>query len=171
MELLERFARGDLDAFEALFGQFQAEVYRWIIRIVRDPGIAEDLTQETFWRVYRSRARFDASRPFGAWARRVATNAALDYIKRSDREITLWPHLHTPVRNPAIETELQEHLAEAFRALPPKLRVAASLVLIEEAPYEEVADALGISVGGVKSRVFRAIRVLRTRLTRLGYEP
>jgi RNA polymerase sigma-70 factor, ECF subfamily len=171
MELLERFVRGDLDAFETLFEQFQAEVYRWIIRIVRDPGIAEDLTQETFWRVYRSRARFDPSRPFGAWARRVATNVALDYIKRSDRETTLWPHLHAPIANPAIEAELQERLAEAFRTLPAKLRVAATLALIEEVPYEEVADALGMSVGGVKSRVFRAIRLLRIRLTRLGYKP
>ena len=100
-----------------------------------------------------------------------STNVALDYIKRSDRETTLWPHLHTPITNPAIKTELQERLAEAFRTLPAKLRVAATLVLIEEAPYEEVADALGISVGGVKSRVFRAIRLLRTRLTRLGYKP
>lgn len=71
---LERFTRGDIQAFEALFREYQGEVYGWIIRIVHDSGAAEDLTIETFWRIYRARARFDPCRSFGAWARRIATN-------------------------------------------------------------------------------------------------
>ena len=55
-ELLRRFVRDDLEAFEALFRQFQGQVYRWVVQIVRDPGVAEDLTLETFWRVYRARS-------------------------------------------------------------------------------------------------------------------
>jgi RNA polymerase sigma-70 factor (ECF subfamily) len=51
MELLQRFAAGDPDAFESLFRRYQSDVYRWIVRIVRDPAAAEDLTVETFWRV------------------------------------------------------------------------------------------------------------------------
>ena len=78
MDLLERFAAGDLEAFEVLFRQHQSQVYAWIVRIVRDSGIAEDLTVETFWRIYRSRARFDPAGNFGAWAYRIASNAALD---------------------------------------------------------------------------------------------
>lgn len=66
MELLERFARGDLEAFEILFRQFQSEVYGWIVRIVRDPGVVEDLTVETFRRIYRAHARFDPARHLGA---------------------------------------------------------------------------------------------------------
>lgn len=76
MDLLERFARGDLEAFETLFRQFEADVYVWILRIVRDRPVAEELTVEAFWRIYRARARFDPARPFGPWARRVATNVA-----------------------------------------------------------------------------------------------
>jgi len=53
MELLKRFRQGDPEAFEALFRQFQADVYAWIVRIVRDRGVAEDLTVETFWRIQR----------------------------------------------------------------------------------------------------------------------
>ena len=52
---LERFTRGDIQAFEALFREYQGEVYGWIIRIVYDSGAAEDLTIETFWRIYRAR--------------------------------------------------------------------------------------------------------------------
>src|SRR5215469_12817703 len=62
MELLERFAAGDVEAFEALFRQHQCEVYGWILRIVRDRATAEDLTIETFWRMYRAHARFDAAK-------------------------------------------------------------------------------------------------------------
>ena len=81
MDLLERFAAGDLEAFEVLFRQHQQHVYAWIVRIVRDSGIAEDLTVETFWRIYRCRARFDPKGSFGAWAYRIATNAALDHLR------------------------------------------------------------------------------------------
>lgn len=89
MELFERFALGDTDAFETVFGQFQGEVYRWILRIVRDPAAAEDLTIETFWRIYRSRARFDAKRGFGAWAHRIAIHLAFSHLKTAGRHTSL----------------------------------------------------------------------------------
>src|SRR6266516_332762 len=79
---LERFASGDLVAFEALFRQFQGPVFGWIMRIVRDRGAAEELTVETFWRAWNARARFDPGREFGAWARRIASNLALNHLKR-----------------------------------------------------------------------------------------
>src|SRR5580765_8007549 len=78
-ELLERFVQGDQTAFETLFRKFEADVYRWIMRIVRDRSASDDVLVEAFWRAYRGRARFDASRSFGAWLRRIATNAALDH--------------------------------------------------------------------------------------------
>src|SRR5688572_20541179 len=165
MELLERFAQGELEAFETLFRQFQGEVFRWIIRIVRDPGIAEDLTVETFWRIYRARGRFDPARSFGAWARRIATNAALDYLKTVRTEVSLTGNevlLVSP--NPAVQRDIRERIERAFAHLPAKLQVVARLSLIEERPYEEIAGALGISTGAVKSRAFRAVRLLRTKL-------
>lgn len=172
MELLERFAQGELEAFETLFRQFQGEVFGWTIRIVRDPGIAEDLTVETFWRIYRSRSRFDPTRSFGAWARRIATNAAIDYLKTVRPEVLLTEN-HAPLEppNPALQSDVRNRIEHAFTHLPAKLQVVARLALIEEQPYEEIAGALGISVGAVKSRVFRAVRLLRSKLKRLGVEP
>src|SRR5258705_12357442 len=79
---LERFASGDLVAFESLFREFQGPVYGWVMRIVRDRGAAEELTVETFWRAWNARARFDPSRSFGAWARRIASNLALNHLKK-----------------------------------------------------------------------------------------
>ena len=172
MDLLERFAQGELEAFETVFRQFQGEVFGWIVRIVRDPGIAEDLTVETFWRVYRARSRFDPTRSFGAWARRIATNVALDYLKTVRPEVSLTEEQAQVAPNdPAIQRDIRERIEQSFLHLPAKLQVVARLALIEQQTYEEISQAVGISVGAVKSRVFRAVRLLRRKLKRMGIEP
>jgi len=172
MELLEGLKEGDLDAFETLFRQFQGDVYGWIMQVVRDGGIAEDLTIETFWRIYRARERFDTEGAFGAWARRVATNVAIDHIRSArnmERLPEQLPSKETP--DPAIQREIREKVERAFLRLSPKLRVAAILALVEERPYEEIASALGKPVGVIRTRVFRAVRQLRKQLERMGVTP
>lgn len=170
-DLLQQFSRGDADAFETLFRMHQGEVYRWIQRMVRDPATSEDLVIETFWRIHRSHACFDAGRSFEAWARRIATNAALDHLRSVRPEAELPDDLpQPPLPDPAISQELREKTANAFRRLPPKLRITATLALIEEQPYKEIAEALGVSVGAVKLRVFRALRLLRKTLRQQGAE-
>jgi len=173
---LERFTRGDIQAFEALFREYQGQVYGWIVRMVRDPGIAEDLTLETFWRVYLARSRFDPRRPFGAWTRRIATNLAIEYLSRRRAEKPLDhdpPQQRAPyaVPDPAVGADVRAKVLAAFGELPPKLCAAATLAMIEETPYAEIADALGISINGVKSRVFRAVRLLRRSLKKRGVCP
>jgi RNA polymerase sigma-70 factor (ECF subfamily) len=169
MDLLERFTAGDLDAFEALFRQHQRQVYAWMVRIVRDSGIAEDLTVETFWRIYRSRARFDPAGNFGAWAYRIATNAALDHLRKSRREVGLPADLPADrCPDTAVQHETRDRIRQAFAQLPPKYRLVATLALIEDEPYETIAGAAGISVSLVKVRVFRAVRMLRKELSSLG---
>jgi RNA polymerase sigma-70 factor (ECF subfamily) len=169
MELLERFAAGDLDAFEALFRQHQKDVYAWIVRIVRDAGIAEDLTVETFWRIYRARARFNPAGNFHAWARRIATNAALDHLRANRRETALPEDLPGPAQpDPAMQNESRRKIRQAFSQLPAKYRLIATLALIEEEPYDKIAEAAGISAALVKIRVFRAVRILRKKLATMG---
>ena len=173
---LEQFTRGDIQAFETLFRKYQGEVYGWIVRVVRDPGAAEDLTVETFWRIYRARARFDARRSFGAWARRIATNLALEHLRRRRAEKPLDQDLPPSAASctapdPAVDAEVRATVVAAFGELPAKLRAAATLAIIEETPYAEIADALGISINGVKSRVFRAVRLLRRSLEKRGVRP
>lgn len=167
-DLLERFVRGDPEAFESLFRRFERDVYGWIVRIVRDTGRAEDALVEAFWRAYRGRARFDSRRSFGAWMRRIATNAALDQLRAARRE-ALRLALVTPssAPGPASDT-LRESIQIAFRRLPPKLQIVAVLALIEGQPYAEIASALELPLGTVKSRVFRATRALQMELARLG---
>jgi len=172
MELTERFAAGDLDAFEALFRQHQAEVFRWILRIVRNTATAEDLTVEAFWRVYRAHARFDTvNGNFGGWLRRIATNVAIDHLSRSRREVPLPEDLGVAPSRPGEQGELRRQILAALRKLSPPLRGAVLLALVEEEPYEEIARALCISVNAVKVRVFRGVRILRKELLRAGVQP
>jgi RNA polymerase sigma factor (sigma-70 family) len=110
-DVLRQFCHGNLDAFEALFRSHQGEVYGWIVRIVRDSSAAEDLTVETFWRIHRAHARFDPTRSFGAWARRIATNAALDHLKTARREADLPDDLPShSLPDPRISEELRQKM-------------------------------------------------------------
>jgi RNA polymerase sigma factor (sigma-70 family) len=173
MELLERFAAGDPDAFESLFRQYQSDVYRWIVRIVRNSATAEDLTVETFWRMYKARGRFDpAIGNCGAWLRRIATNAAIDHLRHSRQEI---PLLHDPVdtAQPRADEQLglRHEILRALNGLTPRVRVAVLLALVEEESYESIAQALEISESAVKLRVFRGVRILRKSLSKAGVHP
>lgn len=178
MDTLEQFAAGDADAFETLFRQYQSEVYRWIVRLVRNPGVAEELTVETFWRIHRNQKRFDARRPFGPWARRIATHVAVDYLKSIDHRESAGQWIE-PVTRPTqssgsdalLQAEVRDQIARAFFSLPVRLRVAANLALIEECPYAEIANALDISLSAVKMRVGRAVALLRKSLERMGIRP
>src|SRR5215472_2221249 len=168
MSLLERFTKGDADAFEDLFRQFQGAVYAWIVRIVRDRGIAEDLTVETFWRIYKSRDRFTPDGNFGAWAYRIATNLALSHVRRARIEEVLPEEMvQSESQDSAVQGEMVGQIRRAFQQLPAKLQVTVTMALVEEQPYTEIAEALGVPVGTVKSRVFRAVRILRKQLKRL----
>jgi RNA polymerase sigma-70 factor (ECF subfamily) len=171
-DLLERFARGDQTAFEAIFHQYQAEVYRWVARIVRDRSTAEDIVVEAFWRAYRGRGRFDPSRGFAGWMRQIATNLARDYLRAARRRIDRQSRDdESGCENAAprgCDAKLKETVEFAFRKLPPKLQLVATLALIEERSYEEIAEALDLPVGTIKSRVFRARLALRKELARRG---
>lgn len=175
MELLERFAAGDLDAFESLFRQYQGAVFHWILRIVRNSATAEELTVEAFWRMYRAHAQFNAGTGnCGGWLRRIATNVALDHLRRARPEVPLDddpPCTHEPGNLPGERAELRGQILRAINDLSPKVRAAVLLALVEEEPYEEIAQALGISVGVVKVRVFRGVRILRKQLSELGVHP
>jgi RNA polymerase sigma factor (sigma-70 family) len=167
-QCLLEFRGGSEAAFEALFRKYQREVFGWVLRIVRDQGAAEDLTIETFFRIHRAHARFDAAREFGPWARRIATRQRPEHVM-AEEFFTAQPAQSTG--DPAGTAEIRRHVAGALRRLPPKLRVAAMLAVIEERPQKEVADALGITVAAVKLRVFRAMRRLRSDLEQKGITP
>lgn len=169
---MDLFRQGDPDAFEAIFRLHQRTVYSWILRIVRNSAEAEDLTVETFWRIYSAHARFDPARGFEPWARRIATRIALDWLRAQRPEAELPTDFAAPLAaDPGIRAEIRQKTAQSFARLPARLRIAALLAVVEEQPHREIAEALGISVAAVKVRVFRALRLLRKDLERQGITP
>lgn len=176
MDVLNQFRQGDPGAFESVFRDHHAQVFGWILRIVRNNATAEDLTVETFWRIYRAHARFEPVRGFEPWARRIATRAALDWLRARRPEIELTDEMAAatsgaPLADPGVTSEIRLKTAQACARLPPRLRIAAVLAVVEGQPYKEVAEALGISVAAVKLRVFRALRMLRKDLEKQGIKP
>jgi RNA polymerase sigma-70 factor (ECF subfamily) len=170
--LLDAFRLGDRDAFESLFRLHQRAVYGWILRIVRNPATAEDLTVETFWRIYQAHARFHPAQGFEGWARRIATHAALDWLRSARTEIELPTEIPAPAfADPGVTAEIRLKTAQSIGRLPPKLRVTVLLAVLEEQPQKQVAEALGISIAAVKVRLFRALRMLRKDLERQGITP
>ena len=172
----ERFRQGDPEAFEVLFREHRRAVYAWALRIVRDPSAAEDLTIEAFFRMHTARARFDPARGFEGWARRIVTHAALDWLRSGRAEQQKRAELDfdppaAPVADAAVAAEVRRKTAAAFDRLPPGLRIAAVLSVVEELPHKETAQALGITVTAVKVRVFRALRLLRKDLLQQGITP
>src|SRR5260370_41259685 len=115
LETLVQFRQGCAEtreaAFEALFRLHQRSVHGWILRIVRNAPAAEDLTIETFWRIYRAYARFEPERRVEPWARRIATHAALDSLRAQKPEYAtaseFFSDLRSPVgAHPAVSAEI-----------------------------------------------------------------
>ncbi|HYA61597.1 MAG TPA: sigma-70 family RNA polymerase sigma factor, partial [Candidatus Sulfotelmatobacter sp.] len=127
-----------------------------------------------FWRIHRAHARFDPQCGFGPWARRIATNVAFDHLKKVRGREKEWtedlpadPAPSSDPRDPGVRQEIRERTRQAFQQLPVKLRIVATLALIEDQPHSEIAEALNISTAAVKSRLFRAVRLLRRKLENL----
>jgi len=172
MNVFERFAAGQAEAFESLFREHQREVYGWIVRITRDPGAAEDLTVEAFWRLYQNRDRLDPKGNCAGWLRRVATNLAIDHLRRAKpTEVLEAEPAGRKEPDCAEQRQTRAAIRSALAGLSPKLRAVVQLILIEDQPYAAVADALGISLSAVKLRMFRATRILRRTLEERGLKP
>lgn len=172
------FREGDATAFDALFERWARPLFRYLERMVRDPGAAEELVQEAFLRVYRARERYEPDARFSTWLYRIATNLALNELRRPRRRD---PHesLDAP-EGPSLSADSQptdevvdarrraERLEMALAELPERQRAALWLSAVEGLSYAEVADSLDVSESAVKALVHRA----RTGLAgRMGASP
>ena len=171
-ELLARARRGDLAAFEEIVRRYQRRVYATALRIVRRHELADEVAQEAFLRAFASLARFDLGRPFGPWVCRIAANLAVSHVRS--------PAAHEqPLADPApeavsttqgpldrlLDDEAQALLGRALDALPTEQRAVFALRVFEDLSYREIAEALGIQMGTVMSRLARARERLREALT------
>lgn len=167
--LIERYLRGDVAAFEELMRAHEDRVFAVCLRMLRDREAALDATQETFVTVFRKADRFAGRAAFGTWLYRVAVNTCYDHARRSRRHIAEpLPEGNDP-RDLASDdaftsVELRPDLEAALAALPAEFRAAVVLADVEGLGLQTVAEALGVPVGTVKSRVFRGRKLLAEAL-------
>jgi RNA polymerase sigma-70 factor (ECF subfamily) len=174
--LIRRCLEGDQDAIRGLVKLYEGPVYHLLWRATGNEEDARDLVQETFVRTIRALDRFDLARPFRNWIFRIASNLAIDHLRRARlRTISInideddESGMHAPIlvderaRPDEVHeaTWLSEHLARLVSQLPPDYRMVVHLRHKEQLAYEEIAKTLGIPLGTVKARLHRAHHRLR----------
>jgi RNA polymerase sigma-70 factor (ECF subfamily) len=155
---LERARRGDLDAFEDLVRTYQADVYRFAASLTRDRSLAEDVTQDAFLRAFRFIRGFRGETRFGSWLFSITRNCANDAMRR--RRFPLVRDQERAVAASVADASARAELDVALESVSAEHRESFLLVEVFGLSYQEAADVLGVAVGTVKSRMFRARRAL-----------
>ena len=169
---------GDARAFQALVVKHQRRIARHVARYVRHSGDVEDVVQETFIRAYRGLASFRGDSAFYSWLYRIATNVALTHLKREPVHVQMGddgPEERAEPFEPGVSdgenperTLMAKQIADAVQRalakLQPDLAEALMLYEVESRPYAEIAVMLGIPIGTVRTRIFRAREFIAKRL-------
>lgn len=168
-ELLARMAGGDEEAFVTLYRRRQGAVYRFALRMTGNPGVAEEVTQETFLVLIRDAGRWDARRgTLASWLFGVARNHVLRTLERDGRYVAGDGLEEMPSAEDTLGALTRGQDVEALRgallSLPAHYREVAVLCGIEEMSYEEAARAIGCAVGTVRSRLARARGMLAGKM-------
>jgi RNA polymerase sigma-70 factor (ECF subfamily) len=171
-ELLRRMQAGDIDAFADLFARHRSPIYRTAYGLTGDPQAAEEILQDTFARAWQRRDTLLVDVSPLPWLHRVALN--LCYSRLGRRRVRAEPieeTTHGHVRDAAVEPaeraerqELRAIVRDGIAALPPKHQAVVALYYLQGLSLQETAEALGVALGTVKSRLHYALRGLRAHL-------
>lgn len=185
-EIVRRVLEGDADAFGAIVDEYQKNVYNLALRMTGNPEDAQDMSQEAFIKAFNSLASFRGDSKLPVWLYRIVSNVCLDFLRSRKRRQTVSlnmddgeggsSELEIPDLSAMPEEELNRRLTrEAVRkgllSLPEDQREILLLREIEGLSYDEIAQALGLEAGTVKSRIFRARKRLCAQLVSGGNIP
>ena len=182
-ELMLRVREGDSASFSLLLERHRGPVIHFLFRMVQNQAVAEELAQEVFFRVYRSRASYEPTARFTTWLFRIATHLALNWI-RDERHENGNESIEDETANEGIARQFSDRaptveqvmvrrakLAEvraAIEALPSKQKAAVLMHKYQEMDYAQIAAILNSSESAVKSLLFRAYETLRSRLAHMA---
>ena len=184
--IVRKVLQGDVNAFEKLVTEYEKSVYAIALRMTNNAEDAADMTQETFIKAYNSLQAFRGDSKFSVWLFRIATNVCLDFLRSRNRKQTVSLSVEDDEGEEAQldiadESQSPELLLErgltrdavrrGLEALPPDYRQILLLREIQGLSYEEIAEALRLEVGTVKSRIFRARKKLCNFLIQDGNIP
>jgi RNA polymerase sigma-70 factor (ECF subfamily) len=181
-QLMLRVREGDETSFALLLERHRGPVVNFLHRMVQNRAISEELAQEVFLRVYRSRESYEPTAKFTTWLFRIATHLALNWIRdhKKDRSVeSLNEELLEGVERQVADrqTSIEEHLVyavklkevrQAIESLPEKQRAAVLMHKYQGLEYTQIAGGLKCSESAVKSLLFRAYETLRVRLAHMA---
>lgn len=178
--LVEQAQAGDQAAFGRLVSKYQRKLTRLVLRLVRDPGEAEDVVQEAFIKAFRALPSFRGDSAFYTWLYRIGINTAKNHLMNAGRKVPTSSEIDAEMAEgfadagqlhelATPETVLQSKqialaVNEAMADLPDELRQAITLREIEGLAYEEIADQMNCPIGTVRSRIFRAREAISAKL-------
>ena len=181
-QLMLRVRDGDEDSFRVLLDKHRNPLVHFLYRMVQEQPVSEELAQEVFLRIYRSRGSYEPTARFTTWMFRIATHLALNWLRDEKNERATerldvdrggdLPARELPDRKPSVEqrmvyqARLQE-IRDAISTLPDKQRAAVLMHKYQEMEYAQIASALECSESAVKSLLFRAYETLRARLAHM----
>ena len=182
-ELMVRVKEGDGASFGVLLEKHRSPVVHFLYRMVQNHAVAEELAQEVFLRVYRSRSTYEPTAKFTTWLFRIATHLALNSLRdgknerlqeRLDDNSSDMPVRQVSDLRPSVEQSLVyqaklDEVRRAIAALPEKQRAAVLMHKYEEMEYAQIARVLNCSESAVKSLLFRAYETLRARLAHMAW--
>jgi RNA polymerase sigma-70 factor (ECF subfamily) len=177
-----RVKEGDGASFGVLLEKHRSPVVHFLYRMVQNHAVAEELAQEVFLRVYRSRGTYEPTAKFTTWLFRIATHLALNALRdgknerlqeRLDDDSSDMPVRQVSDLRPSVEQSLvyqakMDEVRRAIAALPEKQRAAVLMHKYEEMEYTQIARVLSCSESAVKSLLFRAYETLRARLAHMA---
>ena len=180
---MERLVAGHDAALNDLMSRHAEKLFHYLVRSLQDESDAEDLTQETFVKIYQNRTRFDPKQKFSTWLYAIASNLVRDHYRWRSRhpQVSLEAedqHTETNLKDtlrasePTPDQNLQEHeravaVRHAVAQLPEELKQPLILALYQELPQAEIATILKCSTKAVETRIYRARQQLRTKLAQL----
>jgi RNA polymerase sigma-70 factor (ECF subfamily) len=181
-ELMLRVKEGDGASFGLLLEKHRSPVVHFLYRMVQNHAVAEELAQEVFLRVYRSRSSYEPTAKFTTWLFRIATHLALNSLRdgknerlqdRLDKDTSDMPARQVSDSRPSVEQKMVyqvrlDEVRQAVAALPEKQRAAVLMHKYEEMEYSQIARVLRCSESAVKSLLFRAYETLRARLAHMA---
>jgi RNA polymerase sigma-70 factor, ECF subfamily len=165
-----KLCRGDTSGLAGLMGRHQDRLFRYLLRLLGDRSVAEDVFQQAWVNVAERIRRYDASRPFAAWLVTIARNLAIDLLRRQrpesldeTEEPAAPPTASDPLAH-AMARQLASRVESALSALGPLDREVLTLRFEDELELTELAGTLGVPLPTAKARLYRALERLRARL-------
>jgi RNA polymerase sigma-70 factor (ECF subfamily) len=165
-DAIEACRRGEREAFDLLVERYQREIYRLCYRYVGNHEDANDMAQEAFLKAWRGIASFRGESAFSTWIYRIAVNTCLNFRSTRKAQVTEEPSEALPDQGPSAPEriagrERERQVRAAIARLPDKQRATLILKIYHELTHEQVAQALGSTVGTVKANLFHAVANLR----------